>query len=249
MDYQEAVTQLGKRDSRKLKNNTYLVKRNGGDIAVKLHATDVVTFHQDGTVTYDTGGWGTVTTKDRMKHFGLSWVNIWSNRGVLYAHGPSDGEEIKSFRRTFKVVDGKVIPDEEDMEAKAKDMKRKVTRYAQGFIKAMRAGKTRPPSEGDCWFCLFEDANTGKTWGETSQDKDHLLEHFKESYYVGSLLVRALKVMGASKSMEWTMAAAWDRLEGASPETKAHLVKNDWEWKRIEKALRRYLLRQLGLAA
>jgi hypothetical protein len=49
----------------KLANNTYL---RWGDrhFAVRLHDTDVVTFHDDGTIELDTGGWDTVTTKQRM---------------------------------------------------------------------------------------------------------------------------------------------------------------------------------------
>lgn len=40
-----------------------VVRLSDGSIGLKLHHTYCVIFHQDGTVTYDTGGWNTVTTK------------------------------------------------------------------------------------------------------------------------------------------------------------------------------------------
>lgn len=53
---------------RKLENNTYLEEREDG-FAVVLHYTDVVTIHPDGTYTVNSGGWHTVTTKDRITRY------------------------------------------------------------------------------------------------------------------------------------------------------------------------------------
>lgn len=50
---------------RKIANNTY-AERRGEAIAVRLHDTDVVTFHPNGDIQLNTGGWFTVTTKERM---------------------------------------------------------------------------------------------------------------------------------------------------------------------------------------
>jgi hypothetical protein len=38
-------------------------------IAVRLHSTHIVKFYEDGRVTLHTGGWRTVTTKDRINEF------------------------------------------------------------------------------------------------------------------------------------------------------------------------------------
>jgi hypothetical protein len=46
--YTEAVERLGARQSRKLQNNTYVQRRSDDTIAVRLHATDVVTYYADG---------------------------------------------------------------------------------------------------------------------------------------------------------------------------------------------------------
>lgn len=61
-----------------LQNNTRLFKR-GDDFAVRLHGTDVVTIHPDGTYTIRTGGWWTMTTKQRIASY--SPIRIFSVRG------------------------------------------------------------------------------------------------------------------------------------------------------------------------
>ena len=91
MDYASAKAELIHKghgrpmESRKMANNTYLVRR-GDDIALRLHNTDVITFHSNlsdkvNTATYNTGGWYTVTTKERM-----NWAapRIWSDRGTWW---------------------------------------------------------------------------------------------------------------------------------------------------------------------
>lgn len=52
--------------SRKLARNTYVEERPDGSIAVRLHATDVVTFHENGSATIRCGGWWTYTTRSRV---------------------------------------------------------------------------------------------------------------------------------------------------------------------------------------
>jgi hypothetical protein len=80
----------GARDkqSRKLCNNTYAEKRDSGSIAVRLHRTDVLTFTRRGTVTFNTGGWNTVTTKARINEYAPSVFRVYSDHGILYLCGP-----------------------------------------------------------------------------------------------------------------------------------------------------------------
>lgn len=77
----------GRNGRKKLQNNTYLEQR-GEDFAVQLHSTDVVTIHADGTFTLRTGGWDTVTTKDRINNYGPA--RVWSERGTWAIHSAND---------------------------------------------------------------------------------------------------------------------------------------------------------------
>ena len=64
-NYRSAERLLNGRDSRKIANNTTL-RRDGDEFVVRLHYTDIVRYHADDTVTLNSGGWQTVTTKQRM---------------------------------------------------------------------------------------------------------------------------------------------------------------------------------------
>lgn len=75
---------LGSKNDRKIKNNTRAIRHDADTIAVRLHATDVLTFTRteedvmtvDGyqrvtaeTIVLDSGGYQTTTTKARMNEF------------------------------------------------------------------------------------------------------------------------------------------------------------------------------------
>lgn len=51
---------------------------NGDDI-IRLHRTDIIR-HAGNTVILNSGGWQTVTTKDRMNSY-LPGLNLWNQRG------------------------------------------------------------------------------------------------------------------------------------------------------------------------
>lgn len=66
-----------KLQSRKVANNTYLVHLDNNDIAVRLHDTNIIVYHYDGTITLDSGGWHTRVTKDRMNAFLPSHIRVF----------------------------------------------------------------------------------------------------------------------------------------------------------------------------
>jgi hypothetical protein len=79
----------------------------------------------------------------------------------------------------------------EKAEAKAKEMRKKIDKYV-----ALVDPKNIPmPSGGDCWNCCMRDKN-GVTMGDSNEDHSHLLEHLKEGYLHGSILVNAIKEAG-----------------------------------------------------
>lgn len=93
LNYEGANSFLGSRQSRKVRNNTY-VQRRGKYIAVMLHSTDVVEYHPDGSIYICTGGWSTNTTRDRIN--GYSPVGVSRMQWVDYVNGePWDGQKLK----------------------------------------------------------------------------------------------------------------------------------------------------------
>lgn len=72
MNYNEAVSMVrGKRNAkrRKVGNNTYAEILHDNSVGIMLHSTYVVKIHPDNTYTLQTGGWQTVTTKDRINQY------------------------------------------------------------------------------------------------------------------------------------------------------------------------------------
>lgn len=72
MTHAEAISMVhGKRNAkrRKVGNNTYAEILHDNSVGIMLHSTYVVKIHPDNTYTLQTGGWQTVTTKDRINQY------------------------------------------------------------------------------------------------------------------------------------------------------------------------------------
>lgn len=241
---------------RKLANNTYLERRFGGGdrenctaIAVRLHATDIVTFHPDGSTVLDSGGWRTVTTKQRMNEAGF---NVWQERGVWYVGGgwrsdPCAGDAIP-------YADGmRWIPDQAKWEGIGEDPKaqlkqrRRVQKFARQFIDALEAGNVPAPGAGDCFYCCMTTTN-GQGLGEATRDRSHIESHMDESYFVPSLLARAVKAIPVSQVAHQVLASYWDSSAPADAVASTRRCFGDIARDQLRKSLSRYLCEQLGTA-
>ena len=239
LNYEEACNTLGRmkdgslRPSRKVGNNTYLKLRDRGVIAVLLHSTDVVRFYPDGCVKLDSGGWKTLTTKDRMNRF--SPLSVCSDKGVWYV---SDGG---GEHDTFTFADGLTYrPETGEFKGVGPDpketvkLRKRVAKYAKDFIAAFVKGDVLEPSGGDCFYCSML-----KGFG----DKSHVLKHIEESYFVSSLLVNAMEAFGASPAEKMVVWSRWTGEANPFVHAESYLLKH------IEKYIKRYCYRQLGLVA
>ena len=75
----------------------YLLER---DPVVRLHLTDIIETLPDGRVRLNSGGWKTVTTKDRFNKY--TPYRVWSDKGTWYVH--HEGAKAPFF-------DGMLLPD------------------------------------------------------------------------------------------------------------------------------------------
>lgn len=164
---------------RKLSNNTYLCRRTDS-IALQYHATDVLTWNSDGSVTLDSGGWLTLTTKQRLNEFGPARVHQDKGRwyvsygGETYAY--ADGMTLHS--------DGSVTGAMSEATAKMQDraanvVKRRVRKFVND-ITAEHIVQAWENSGGDCFICRF---------GQT----DCLTDHLAEGYFHATLAHNAIK--------------------------------------------------------
>ena len=249
MDYTTVVSKLSPRESRKIGNNTYLQRREDGSIAVRLHETDILTFHADGRTVYNSGGWRTVTTKARMNEYGP--LRLYTERGVWYASIPCDNWESRfaysdglTVHKDGSITGQGIAPDE-------RGDKRAVSKFVKAYMEAFERGEVPAPGPGDCFYCGMREVKTGRPLGEVAGSQDsHIRGHFAEPYYVPSLLARALEMFGASPAARNWVAAYWDTSAPAEARENAKAgFYADHGRRTCAKMLRRYLLRQLGYAA
>ena len=94
-NFNDAIAKLNGRDSRKVDNNTYLERLSPDEIGVRLHNTYVVRYFRNGSVTIHSGGWHTVTTKDRINSYSPASVTQrkyeWFCNGVPFTEGMEVG--------------------------------------------------------------------------------------------------------------------------------------------------------------
>ena len=193
MNYETANKQLTGRCklSRKLANHTYLVRR-GEDIAIRLHSTDVVTLHPDGSVTLNSGGWHTSTTKDRIGYGygGTSFApgyGLYQRNGIWYMHDGTLFYDGVTVGPDGNVIDPRPVT---DYEVRLKALKKQIREYAKAF--AANCKDIALPGSGDCWGCAFTVADDDPTHRTEPMGIDHYFQHMEEGYYVPSLLGNAI---------------------------------------------------------
>ena len=234
MNYATANNKLGKRDRAKVARNTYL-ERRGDCIALKLHATDIATLYPSGALALNSGGWRTATTKDRLS----SVVRIHQERGQWYV---TVSGKVYTFRDGMTIgprggVNGAPLKGSGG-DAKEAKMRTKVKAFADAWTDRLFSGKMEAPGAGDCFYCAMRTAD-GKSLGDATGDRSHLLLHVKERYYVPSLVHGIV-----------------DRISPVARGTVGYLFKlhpsapGQWAMdiarEQVQKAMRRYLLQGCG---
>ncbi|MDX1492947.1 MAG: hypothetical protein R3253_02655, partial [Longimicrobiales bacterium] len=224
MNYREAKDTFdiarSPRKGKPLQNNTRLFARidtvsGGGDIkpgisyAVRLHETDVVTIHPGGTYTLNSGGWRTPTTKNRINDYAP--VTVFSMQGVWYVRGA--GETSLFHDRMIVGSDGRILTkkDPEPYKASKAEVDKMVKTYIDGFARFALGGELRAPGPGDYWGCAFKRADIDHPRGIEGEPMGvgHLFDHFREGYFVPSLLMKAIIQKGyRNPGLIWGMIEA-----------------------------------------
>ena len=201
----DAVLTGRSKDRRQVANNTF-AERRGEDIAIKYHATDVVTYHPDGSMTLNTGGYQTYTTKDRFNRF--TPFRVHSIKGRWFV---ADDSGSIPFVNGATLTPGNLpAPVDTSAEDKAnQEMKRRIKKYVDGYtdevIADLLAHAQEYGTSGDCWFCSMIDVPKeggdyfGFRSGESTPntlDNEHLLEHLDEDYRMISTLRNAVVAKG-----------------------------------------------------
>ena len=79
--YDRALTLLGKKNSRYLQYQTYLIRGDNRDVHIRHWQTNIITYKPDGSIVINLQGWETVTTKKRIRIY--TPVRMYSYKGTL----------------------------------------------------------------------------------------------------------------------------------------------------------------------
>lgn len=209
MDYVNVVELLKKRNTKKLKGNTYLVKEED-HVGLKFHDTIIAKFYPN-YQEIQVDGFHTRTTKSRLNEF-CTGVYINQSQHIWYINKLQFVDGIRVDYRG-QVLNPEICP----ADRKAQDrMLKKIDKYIKGFDGHIKAGKLTIPSSGDCWHCrgVLSDTN-----------HSHILYHFEESYYVPTLLSNAIKEYGYTDLALIFMMIRDNNLHVAKPILRAYLTK------------------------
>ena len=206
--YDEAAAALGTRDHRKAANNTHLHRIDADTIAVRLHNTDVVVYHSNGDTTLCTGGYQTLTTKERLNRF--TNYSVRSIKGRWFVNAPSPDDWSVPFVEGITITPG-VDPNPVDTGAEdahnrrlRKQIKDYVALYTDERQAELIEGAQRGDHRGDCLYCQIEMAEAGKDnstyYGYNSSVpisnmafSEHLLLHIEEGYTMASLMMLVVR--------------------------------------------------------
>ena len=255
--YEGLNSELGSRDRCKLAHNTY-ARREGESVVVRFHDTYICRANPDGACQLFTGGWYTLTTRDRLARClparwvihrvrGQFWLCFggWNGPRYLFAEGCTvwpDGR-----------IEGALSADEVGAQVKeAQAERRQVGAYAKRYTLAWYAGRIAPPSGPDC--C-------------EGQGPEHYRAHMAEAErhsYPAWWICRAVERGPSSEAMRLVV----DQWRGRMTEAqyrKAQVLNRMYSqegvgWLQagpvgalirgdLQKCLRRWLLARLGMAA
>lgn len=226
------------RESHKTGNNTYLQRREGGSIALKLHKTDIITWYPDGSMKLDSGGWRTMLTKQRMNNYLPRHLQIFTDKGVWYMGGSwNDKSQSKVFQDGIIIRPDGTVENAGVSDPKAdKVLKAKVKAYAKLCADSFPLPY---PDGGDCWFCHMK-TEDGKTLGDSTHS-DHISSHLEESYVVPSLVYNAMVEAGydPGRNMQFSLVFGEENKD-------LHCNIRDSIRPHIQRAIYKYIMKRYG---
>lgn len=235
--------------SRKVAHNTVSRLEGEDTIIISYHDSDIVTM-QYNKIILDSCGYKTLTTKERLNWYIPSPFSLYQQNHVWYVLNYKNGEtHIFKDGLTFQLsnddwrVDLSTCGKVNDVK-KINALKDKIKTYVNNYIDKLMTGEIGAPDGGDCWLCYFQVEGENISWGEKSKDVSHLEEHFKERYYVPSLLMNAIRAFPISQFAQGVLYELWYENE----------TKHDVSWglgivqSQVKSSLTKFLYRQFNIA-
>ena len=132
--------------------NTLKIEYENGSSSIRFHNTDIITFNPDNTIVLNSGGYRTITTKERINKFAP--VNIFQKNGLWYL--ANNNNYPHNFDDAYLFYDNCIINNEgkllskplnnEKTIVKVKKLKKQINDYCNLITK----DNLPYPDNGDC---------------------------------------------------------------------------------------------------
>lgn len=199
-NFKDVEAMLTSRGQKKIGNNTYLRRRDAVTISLQYHATDVVTFTPSGLI-LTSGGWRTVTTKERI-NWALESVGyrVSQDKGTWFIVPLScpDSKYTVAFHDGIRVSYRGTVRANSQKQNKETKRRALIMKLINVYLRDFAWDKCGDIG-GDCWYCLTD-------WPDAAKNTAHLESHLKDKYYMTSLVGDAMRYSGYSD-----MAVSFDR--------------------------------------
>lgn len=235
---------------RKIGHNT-IAHYSADCIAIRFHDTIIAIIDKQDTITLYNGGFYTFTTKERLNEIlAGSPFRVYQERGIWYLW--DSAKQIQwLYQNGITIYSDNSIanygaPNDQKETSK---LRKQVNSYCKTYVTALFNKEVDKPSNRDCFYCVMREVKSGKPLGETIKDKDHIISHLEENYFVPSMLYNALESFPVSLVAYWTIGAIWypDNGNDDNPQKTIDTFK-DIASEQILKSLRKYIFSQLELA-
>jgi len=175
-------TQLGSRNRKKVANNTYLVRRENGDIVLILHESPILTA-TNGSLVLDSCGWQTLTTKERINRYLPTGWTLYSENRIWYLEDPQKARY--AFADGITIEPDGSVKNAADLE-EANQKIQTVKRYIDAYLKL----HPTPPdfSVCPCFRCR-----------PALEPDEHIWQHIDNEEFPDNLLTVAVIACNAEK--------------------------------------------------
>lgn len=187
-------------------NNTLEIQYEDGTQAIRLHDTNIIIYdHKD--MILNSGGWRTKTTKDRINDYIDYAFTIIQRKSQWYLFN-KDKQEIESV-----FYDGITIDTIHHIIKKPMKEDKTTSKYIKlidTYCKKLSSNIDTKKDYlknlvnnigGDCLYCCNKEIKTGLPLGDITNNKEHLISHLQQKYFMGSLILNALADRGYKDPM------------------------------------------------
>lgn len=191
-NFKDVEAMLTSRGQRKIGNNTYLRRRDAATIGLQYHETDVVTFTPSGLI-LTSGGWRTVTTKERI-NWALESIGyrVSQDKGTWFIIPLScpDSRYAVAFHDGIRVSYCGTVRASARTQSKETKRRARIMELINAYLRDFAWDKCGDIGR-DCLYCQFN-------WPDATKNTAHLESHLKDKYYMISLVGDAMRYSGYS---------------------------------------------------